>query len=227
MSQQINLFNPIFLKQQKHFSAMTMLQALGLLLLGSLLLGAYAHYQVTALSQEAAAASSQLAILQAQVAKAKAEGGGNKKNVLLEEQVRKREAEVQSLQQISALLQRGDFGDTKGYSQYLSAFARQIVGDLWLTGLNIQGAGNEIGLRGRALQPELVAVYMNRLKNEPVLQGKSFSTLEMQVPSIDSPSDKNNPTGAKQSGLATYIEFSLQSSVSTKEPGDVPGAKVK
>ena len=31
MSQQINLFNPIFMKQKKYFSVTTMLQALGLI----------------------------------------------------------------------------------------------------------------------------------------------------------------------------------------------------
>ena len=46
MSQQINLFNPIFLKQRKYFSLLTMLQALGLIVLGSLFFYGYALYQV-------------------------------------------------------------------------------------------------------------------------------------------------------------------------------------
>ena len=46
MSQQINLFNPIFLKQRKYFSLLAMLQALGLIVLGSLFLYGYALYQV-------------------------------------------------------------------------------------------------------------------------------------------------------------------------------------
>ena len=39
MSQQINLFNPIFLKQKKTFSAVNMLDALALLLVGVALTG--------------------------------------------------------------------------------------------------------------------------------------------------------------------------------------------
>ena len=42
MSQQINLYNPIFLKQEKHFSARTMLQATGVVLLGAAGVCAYA-----------------------------------------------------------------------------------------------------------------------------------------------------------------------------------------
>ena len=34
MSQQINLFNPLFLEKKKYFSAVTMTQALGLIVLG-------------------------------------------------------------------------------------------------------------------------------------------------------------------------------------------------
>src|SRR5258706_7273730 len=45
VSQQINLYNPLFLKQEKYFSARTMTQALGLIALGLLGLYAYAFIQ--------------------------------------------------------------------------------------------------------------------------------------------------------------------------------------
>ena len=41
MSQQINLYNPVFLKQKHYFSAATMAQALALVFIGSL--GMYAY----------------------------------------------------------------------------------------------------------------------------------------------------------------------------------------
>ena len=46
MSQQINLFNPIFMKQRKYFSLLAMLQALGLIVAGALLFYGYAIDQV-------------------------------------------------------------------------------------------------------------------------------------------------------------------------------------
>ena len=45
MSQQINLYNPLLLKQQKLFSLRTMAQALGLILLGNFLFYGYASYR--------------------------------------------------------------------------------------------------------------------------------------------------------------------------------------
>ena len=68
MSQQINLFNPIFLKQKKYFSVLTMLQALGLIVLGSALFFAYALYQVAQLSRQADEMSKRYAAEQTKLA---------------------------------------------------------------------------------------------------------------------------------------------------------------
>jgi Tfp pilus assembly protein PilN len=208
MSQQINLFNPIFLKQKKYFSAVAMVQALGLLVAGSVLVAVYASYLVASVSKEAAVTTAQLGAAQAQLAKVKMEFAPRQKSQGLEVQIQKAEAETQSLRQVFDILQKGEIGNTKGYSGYLRAFSRQIIDGVWLTGLSIVGAGNEIGLHGRALQPELVPAYMNRLKREPVMQGKSFGTLEMQVPQVDQ-AGKGDPAGAKTRVPAGYIEFSL------------------
>lgn len=209
MSQQINLFNPIFLKQKKYFSTVAMLQALGLLLVGSALVAIYANFQVSALSKQAAASTMQLSLSQAQLAKIKAEYGPRQKNTGLERQLQQAEADMQSLKQVFTILQKGDMGNTKGYSGYFRAFARQIVDGVWLTNVSLIGAGNEIALQGRALQPDLVPTYMNHLKREPVMQGKSFGTLEMQVPQQAEPSGKTDPAAIKSRGLANYIEFNL------------------
>jgi hypothetical protein len=208
MSQQINLFNPIFLKKKKYFSAVAMVQSLGLLVLGSALVAGYAHFQVERLGKEAATTASQLADAQAQLTKLRAENVPLQKSQALQNQIAKSETEMQSLKQVFDVLQTGDIGNTKGYSEYLRAFSRQIVDGVWLTRLTLVGAGNEIAIDGRALHPELVATYMNRLKREPVLQGKSFGTLQMQVPQAEA-NARSDPSAAKQHGLAGHIEFSL------------------
>lgn len=223
MSQQINLFNPIFLKQKKYFSAITMAQALGLILAGSLVLTGYTSYRVSRLGSHAALTTAQLTTAQAQLDKLKGYSGTREKNKTLEDDVQRAEAQLKSLRQVFETLDKGELGNTKGYSEYLRAFARQIPSGIWLTGFSIHGAGAEIGLQGRALQPDLVPAYINRLKQEPVMQGKSFATLEMQMPEVDQ-GDKDKVASPRKISAA-YIEFSLRSSGLKSEAVDGSGAK--
>jgi hypothetical protein len=226
VSQQINLFNPIFLKREKLFSAVTMAQALGLILLGSAALIAYSSYQSSSLGSQATASATQLALAQSQLAKVNAEFGPRQKSKSIEDDIQKAEIEVKSLQQVFDILQKGEFGNTKGYAEYLRAFSRQIIGGVWLTGFSIYGAGSEIGIQGRALQPELVPAYIGRLKREPVMQGKSFATLEMQLPLADQ-AGKSGLAISKQRVPASFIEFNLQTSGMTKEQSESSQGKSK
>jgi hypothetical protein len=221
MSQQINLFNPIFLKQKKYFSAVTMVEALALILFGCILLTIYARLQLSTLTAEAAVTTNQLKAAQTQLAKVTAEYGPKQKNKMLEAELQEAETNVISLQRVFEILKKGEFGNTKGYAEYWRAFARQSTDGVWLTGLSIYGAGNEIGVKGRALQPEMVPAYITRLKREPIMQGKSFSALEMQAPDAQS-TDKS-----KQNTDVPYIEFSLHSSGMVKEQADSSGVKSK
>jgi hypothetical protein len=213
VSQQINLFNPIFLKQKKYFSALTMLQALGLILLGSALLAVYVNLQLSHLKQEAAITSANLKASEARLAVVNQTYGAREKNKALDDEVRHAEAEVLALQQVTATLQRGDFGNTDGYSEYFKAFARQSVSGLWLTGLSLSGAGSEIDIRGRALQPDLVPTYISRLRQESVMRGKSFGTLDIRLP----PARESKADGAGGRAPADFIEFHLQSSEAGSE----------
>jgi hypothetical protein len=223
VSQQINLFNPIFLKQKKHFSAVAMVQALGIILLAAVLLSLYASFKQARLVKEAGATTEQLKAAQSQLTQVSAAYRPRKKSEALENDVKKMEAELRSLQQVSATLHQGEFGNTKGFAEYLRALSRQVVHGVWLTGFNVQGAGNEIGIQGRALQPELVPAYLNRLKREQVMQGKSFSSLEMATPA--EPVAKDG--AAKPRTQPPYIEFSLQSSAALKDKPDAPGARLR
>lgn len=214
MSQQINLFNPIFLKQKKYFSAVAIGQALALILIGALSISVFLGYQYSSVQQEETSTFAQLTKVQAQLNKINAEFAPHPKNQTLEDSVAKTDQEVKSLQQVFDTLQKGEFGNTDGYSAYLLAFSRQIVDGLWITGFSISGAGNEMALRGRSLRPELVPLYITRLKNEKVMQGKTFSTLEIHLPQ---PGSANNEHPAAAAGAPPYLEFDLRSSGIKKE----------
>jgi len=209
VSQQINLFNPIFLKQRKIFAASTMAQSLGVIVLACVLLSVYASWQVQAREKQTAESAAQVSKLKARLDNAAIQFAPHQADQSLANQLQKTEDDVNSLQRVTNELNGGGFGDTKGYSLYFSSFSRQIVDGLWLTGVDINGAGQQIGLRGRALRADLVPEYLKRLGRESEMKSKTFATLDMKVPLVDvppGPDGKANPQAP-----AAYIEFDLES----------------
>lgn len=225
MSQQINLFNPIFLKQKKYFAAVTMAQALGVILLGCVLMGGYAGWQVKGREQQAADTAKRLNDTKNLLASTATKFAPRPVDPTLDAQVQKADGNVQSMQRVFDALQGGGFGDTHGYSIYFRSFSRQIVDGLWLTGININGAGQQIDLKGRTLRAELVPEYLRRLGREPEMKSKTFATLDMQVPMIDPPlpKDGKQPAQAPEKVAAPYVEFDLESVDTGKKDAEGKG----
>jgi hypothetical protein len=200
MSQQINLFNPVFLKQKKYFSVITMLQALGLIVLGSALFFAYAAYQVVQLSREADDMSKRYVTEQTRLANFSKEFSPQNAGKQLEDELKHLEAQAFAQDAMLNLLKSGALGNTEGYSEYMRAFARQSINGLWLTAFDITGDGAQMSLSGAVVSPQLVPLYIQRLGKEKVMRGKTFSTLQMQQPKKDG--DRLVPR---------YVEFNLRS----------------
>ena len=201
MSQQINLFNPIFLKQKKYFSVVTMLQALGLIVLGSIVFFGYAWYQVEQLARQTQEMTKRYESEQKRLVNFTNEFSPQRSSQLLGEELTALETQAATQNNLLGTLKSGAIGNTQGYSEYLRAFARQSVSGLWLTGFNINGDGAQMSLQGAVTNPQLLPAYIQRMNKEPVMRGKSFSALQMK-----------QPKGADgKSTVHSYVEFSLQS----------------
>lgn len=186
MSQQVNLFNPVFNQKKKHLSALRMVQAQGLLLLACLAWAAYLDYRLSHMEQLALSGQEQVAAQENALGQANRQSTPRQKSQQLAQEVTEAEIHLQALQQASTLLAGDKFGERRGYSDYFRGFARQLVSGLWLTGLRITGSTHDIGIEGQTLQAQLVPQYIERLATEPVFQGKSFSSLEM-APAVLAP----------------------------------------
>lgn len=225
MSQQINLFNPALIKQKSFFSGLNLL--VGLLLSVTILLCsfAYVRWQLTQLKKMSDQSTLQLNALTEQVTSLRSAQAPKLKNPALQQELTLIETAMMRRHQIAQVLENKEFGNTDGYSAYLVAFARQIPANVWLTGFALEGAGYDLTLYGRALQAESVPMYVTQLKREKIMQGKTFSTLQMDRPLLAVPASVSAVDPKKAPESAPYLEFQLHSS-ELKPKTDSAGARV-
>src|SRR5262245_35547019 len=139
MAQQINLYNPIFLQQKKHFSAVTMLQALGLLLAGILAFYGYARYETAKLTRLADDSRKQLQSQSEQVTRLAREFSPQGRSKALEEDVARASLQLKQREDLMGMLRTGALGNTDGFARYLGALARQTLPGVWVTGFSVSG----------------------------------------------------------------------------------------
>ncbi|MBK9161789.1 MAG: PilN domain-containing protein [Nitrosomonadales bacterium] len=209
MSQQINLFNPIFMKQRKYFSLLAMLQALGLIVLGSLLFYGFALYQVAQLGKQSEESTKRQNSEMARLARYSAEFSPQQANQVLQNEVQRLEKQVAEQGELLESLKSGAVGNTSGYSEYMRAFSRQVVPGLWLTGFSMAGDASQISLSGGVTDPELLPAYIQRLGKEDIMRGKMFSDLQMQQGGMGAGGS------GKPAQSVRYVQFSLRSSPET------------
>ena len=215
MSQQINLFNPIFLQQKKIFSARTMAQALLVLAAGLGALNVYGSMRVAQLQKEANAGAIQLEKKKATLVRVIAEFPPRQKSPAVAAELADAERRLAALDEVAGVLASGQLGNTRGYADTFRAFARQRVDGLWLTGINV--AGNDIGVRGRALNAERIPSYLTMLTREPAMRGKAFGSLQIGQAALPPAEPGTGPaTPGAAPARAPYVEFSLQATREAK-----------
>jgi hypothetical protein len=204
--QQVNLYHPIFRREEKKFSAVAMLQAGGVLIVGALLMYLFAWWQVgylrdqiTQIDHDQQAAIQQLEEVNRTLVVHPADPR-------LQEEVRDLSARLDASEKIEEMLKHDAFARSAGYSDYFAAFARQAVPGLWLTGIAITGAGAQLLLRGRSTRPELVPRYLQKLSAEKSLSGIRFQNFQI-----------TRPEKAEVSGVPV-VEFLVKTSAVEDEP---------
>ena len=217
MSQQINLFNPLFLRKEKYFSARTMAQALGLIAIGIVALYAFALFQTRALARTATDHGRQVNAQREQLVQIAGKG----RSKLLEAEVARLEAEVKSRRALVETLHGGELGDTEGFSRYFAAFGRRPVQGVWLTGFSIGDSGNELKIRGRALFPDLLPAYLKVLNQEAVMRGRQVTDLKV-VARDESLARRGGPGAAPAVGPERFVEFDLSAPLKLVEAAKAP-----
>jgi len=177
VSQQINLFNPIFLKPEKYLSARTMLQALGLLIVGLGSFYAFAMYETNALEDLVGAQRTELARERARLTRASAAASSD----LLAAEAKRLEAEVKARRGLLETLSTGSLGNSEGIARYFAALGRAAVPGVWLTGFTLGAGASELKIHGRVLRAELVPVYLKALNAQPAMRGRQVLELKLSA----------------------------------------------
>lgn len=198
--QQVNLYRPIFRKQEKKFSAAAMLQAGGAILAGIFVIYGLLWWHVRELRLEVQQADRQLAASARRLEEAVNRFGPSRDGRRLADEVARLEAQVAQRRRLRDALQRDLRVGAAGYSDYLVAFARQHLNGVWLTAFDIEGAGDYLRLEGRATDPALVPQYVQRLAAEPAVAGKEFRVFVLSRPEAK----------ARRAQPVPYVEFTLR-----------------
>jgi uncharacterized small protein (DUF1192 family) len=182
VNQQINLYQPIFRRQKKVFSAIAMLQVCGIFLVVFASIYLYGQTKLQPLQEQSIQVRADIAKMNAQLSKMENSAAAVSPSKLVENEIARLSAELQKRQQIKDMLESQTLGNTAGLSSFMTAFARQHVQGMWLTKITVSNGGRNLGLQGKTLTSELLPQYLTRLAGEDVLNGMSFNVLNLSRP---------------------------------------------
>ena len=181
MSQQINLYQPIFRQQKILFSARTLLiMSVGfvvVLLLWSTLLGqrvATLEAELERQRQSEQRALTQLTSLREALPETTPDETLQRRIEQLEQQRARLRTSLQALDQAQPAA-------GARLPERLAALSRRQPDGMWLTELRLDERRNDVVLRGRALSASLVPDYLNALGQEPVISGTGFRQVRLEA----------------------------------------------
>lgn len=174
MKQQVNLYQPLFRKQEKIFSAKTMLQAAGIILIGMVLLYLFESWQIQNLKTQVALLQKQRDDNAAQVARLAQQFPEKKKDPALARAVEREQKRLKTRQQVISTLQERALGNLDGFSEHLAGLSRQRLSQLWLTRITIAQGGTDLALHGSTYQQEQLPQYLQNLSQEKAFLGTGF-----------------------------------------------------
>lgn len=212
MTQQINLFNPAFEEQRSLLSFRGTVVGWAAVAVLVAAFAAYAQLSVRSMAKQESEEAARVAAAQAEMQHLAGQVSARHRNSQVAAEIARLESQLHDRQQVLDVLHAGELGNTKGFSEYLRAFARQSFEGVWLTGLRIAAGGEDVALEGRASRAEHVPGYLRRLNGERAMQGHPFSELVIQVPKSD-PGEK--------APAPAYVEFRLATKPDAKAAAKV------
>ena len=185
MHQQINLFQPVFRKQRKVFSATTLAQIAAAVLVLLIAILGHVRWTLAGMGRSAEALQQQHDHIRQQIRSLEAAYQTPDTEAL--------DSEIEQLMtdiyQRNSLLVQFDqlvIQHRSGFAGQFRALAEQHVPGLWLEGVTVNGNG-QIEIRGISLDAKLVPVYLQKLQKQQDLSATPFETVSMNRTAVDKP----------------------------------------
>ncbi len=180
MNQNINLYQPMFRRQEKLFSAQTMMIGLGILLVGMGLIQMWSAHGLSRLEQRLADLQAEETEALARLEAIEEQFPAPVPSPALERRVAQAERERDTKQRALEVLDTGDLGNLDGFSRHVAGLARQRIEPVWLTRVRLDEGGNHMRLEGHALEADRVPVWVQELAEEEVFTDLEFRRLRME-----------------------------------------------
>lgn len=178
MVQQINLLTPILLKPKRYFSALAMLQSLGLLLLVGLAFALWLSLQAKQANTEFVAAQARSVAEQQRLVQALALLPSAINAAQLQQRINQLDEDNLQLQQTLDALTRGVAPEGARHSDLLRLLAQSVPPSIWLSDLRWQTGRLE--LSGATLEPAAVQRWLKSLAQQPLLAALPLGTVKVE-----------------------------------------------
>ena len=204
-AQQINLYHPIFRREQKLFSAATMARAWLALLAVGLAAAGFDAWQVRGLAGALANARQDEVGAHARLASAERLFGVGRAQVRL----KALEAREQALKGLARFLRESRRAEV-GPAPVLVAMSDAILPGVWITSFSLDRKRHALTLAGHSTRPAQVPLFLHRLVARPTLAGYRFQTFAITRPVV-----------AKRFG--PYVDFTASTAAPKSSAAVKPG----
>lgn len=177
--QQVNLYQEELKTVKLNYSALMLTQLSIILLIVFSAAAGFRYFQLQQHQNSLVEKQQKQKVVMAELQKIQAELSLRKKDAALAKRIMDKTKELSNKQKVVGILSRDEFGNTKGFIEHISGFARQRTEGLWLTQILIAGGGTNISLQGTTSKAELLPRYLQRLSAEKVFAGTEFQSLVM------------------------------------------------
>lgn len=180
MKQSVNLYKEAFRPSREWLTLGRAMAVVILVLITVAVIGGVAQYRLAGAEATLADIEHRQTRKQQAVESLQTQLEARQKDPALEQQVTRLEQRVRDRRR---LVQRADSvarASSEGFSPYLEGLARQSLDGLWLTRIRIDLMRDRLGLFGRITDGQKVPEYLQRLREEPVFEGRRFARFSIE-----------------------------------------------